>query len=180
MMSAAIYACYKTLLLVQPAIRQALCDRHKWIFHDTSYEAMQNIRITELEVRDPGVIDPQLLNLIDQTLGQQARRIVCLKPVSSPVAGSNCGPQVRLSLCRKDVPVRIGVDWSNEATTLALSKLPAGMPAAEAFVSVVEKAGSFASYDPVQPSLLRSSPVANPGSDPATWPRLVDVRDDRI
>jgi hypothetical protein len=86
MMSAAIYARYKNLMLVEPPVRKALFGRHEWMFHDTPYEAMQKIRFTELEVRDPGVIDRQLLDLIDQTLGRGARSILCLKPASSPVA----------------------------------------------------------------------------------------------
>ena len=141
---------------------------------------MQNVRITELEVRDPGVIDPQLLHLIDQTLGRQARRMVCMKPATSPVGGSSFGTQVRFALCRKDVPARIGMDWSNDATTLVLNKLPGDVPPTEAFVKVVAAAGSFASYDPVNRSLLRISPAAAPNSDPAMWPRLVDVRDDTV
>lgn len=179
-MWAAIYARHKHLLLVEPAVGQALLDRHKWVFHDTSYDAMQNIQITELDVRDPGVIDPQLLDLIDQTLGRQARQMVCLKPAISRVAGSSFGLQVRFALCRDDLPVRIGVDWSNDATALAQNKLSGDVPADEAFVKVVEEAGSLASYDPIQPSLLRISPAAAPDSDPATWPRLVDVQDDAV
>ena len=180
MMSAAIYSRYKHLLLVDPPVRQALLDRHKWVFHDTSYEAMLNIRMTELEVRDPGVIDPQLLDFIDKTLGLQARRMVCLKPAISPVAGSSFGPQVRFALCRTDIPLRLGVDWSNDATTLALNRIPGDAPGAESFVNVVDEAGSFASYDSISPSLLRISPAAAPGADPGTWPRLVDVRDDTL
>jgi hypothetical protein len=141
---------------------------------------VQNIRKTELRASDPGDSNVELLELIDRTLGREARRIVCLKPSTSSVKGSSFDQQVRLALCGKDVPGRIGVDWSNLATLLALGKLPDGMPATAAFVKVVEEAGSFASYDPIISSLLRISPAAAPGSDPATWPRLVDVRDDTV
>jgi hypothetical protein len=106
--------------------------------------------------------------------------MVCLKPSSSPLTGSSFGPRVRFALSGKDVPGRLGVDWSNDASALALDKLPGDVPTAEAFVKVAEDAGSFASYDSVQPSLLRICPAAAPGSDPAVWPRLVDVRDDTI
>ena len=109
---AAIYARHTHLLLVEPVVRQALLDRHKWVFHETSYERMHKIRVTELRVGDPGVIDTELLDLIDQTLGREARCMVFLKPATSPVRGSSFGTQVRFALCRKDVPARIGVDWS--------------------------------------------------------------------
>ena len=177
-MTAPIYARQTHLLLIEPAFRQALLDRHKWVFHETSYGAVQSIRNTELRVCDPGVIDGQLLELIDRTLGREARLMVFLKTVASHVEGSSLGRQVKFALCRKDVPARIGVDWSSDATTLALTKVPNAMPPAAAFVKVVEEAGSFASYDPIISSLLRISPAAAPGSDPAGWPRLVDLRND--
>jgi hypothetical protein len=146
------------LMLVKPDVRQALLDRHKWVFHETSYERMWKIKITQLQVSDPGMVDTDMLSLIDQTLGRDARCVVFLKPTGSPVTGSSPGDQVRLAICRDDVPNRVGVDWSSLATFLEVKRIPDSMQTKDAFVKVVEKAGSFLSYDPVASSLLRICP----------------------
>src|ERR1700751_1903148 len=91
-------------LLVKPAVRQALLDRHKWVFHETSYGAVQNIRMTELRAAAPGDSNVELLELIDRTLGREARRSVCLKPATSSVKGSSFDQQVWLALYGQEMP----------------------------------------------------------------------------
>jgi hypothetical protein len=173
-----IYDDFEQLLLVDEQSRLALLAENEWFFHDTSVENMKSIRSTSLEPRDPGIIDPEALRVIDTTLGRVGRKVVCLKSIRSHVQGSlePFATVVRLAIHKAHLPHRLGIDLSNTATKLVLGKIPRDAMPSVAFMRAVRETESFVSYDAIDASVLRVCPAGSgPQSDPAGWPVLTDT-----
>jgi hypothetical protein len=176
-----IYDDFKQLLLVDEQSRQALLTENKWFFHDTSLNNMKSIRSTSLEPRDPGIIDPDALRVIDSTLGRAGRKVICLKSIRSHVQGSldPFASVVRLAIYKGHLPSLVGIDLSNTATKRALGKIPPGTASSAAFIKAVQETESFVCYDAINASLLRVCPAGSSAqSNPAGWPVLTDAKHD--
>jgi hypothetical protein len=163
----------KDLILASPEARQALIDRSPWYFHDTSIDAIKSIRVAKLNAKDPGAIDPDVLALVDATLGTRA--MVCFKPVGSPLYGSSGGKQGRLALPSSLLPEKVGVDWSNTAYAFYLPKIPLHTPPIDTFLRLVKDMDGFSAYADFKPSDLRVCIEGQPLDDPTTWPLLTNA-----
>jgi hypothetical protein len=161
-------------------MRDALGMAYKWFIHVTPLDRVQSI------------CQRGLLPHADAATNDFVRRhiggcgeIVCFHPLGALMVpgGTAASPLVTLAIVRDDLPLRIGVDFSQMgAYGLAeeLRKDRSERSAAEIFVEVARRLGSIISFDAVRPSALRAFVGGCPPHNPLTWPLLVNVRDEAL
>jgi hypothetical protein len=139
------------------ALRDALIGRFGWFFHTTRKSALPSIRSEGLRpIMPDGYFLADLPNVIRETIGDGAKRVVCLSPQGSlqmnvdksSVLDPDAPEMAHLAMRATDLPTRVGLDWSypynwNLAETIRVDNLDSSAVAVE----VARRSGSVVSYD---------------------------------
>ncbi|MPR09861.1 hypothetical protein [Microvirga tunisiensis] len=155
--------------------RNALLNRFDWFFHTTPVGAIETIRTSGLEPRDPGARpDP----VVTEMLGPGGDRILCVRPRGSTVlALGKEGFLCQLAVEASDLPNRVGLDWSFPNNWHLLDIYMKEYPEqgiGAIFAEIARATGSVASYDLIPPTTLRIGPARLIDPDPGSWPKLID------
>jgi hypothetical protein len=158
------------------AARAALTVRYPWFLNVSDTDRFDKIRVQGLKPFDPGCAPPDLAL---KHLGDRAREILCLRPLSTfdttPKRGN---PRFVLAVAGAHLPDLIGLDWSYDGTW-TLPDIIKGdtpdMPDDQIFCEVVRRRGSVVSYSGIAVPPLRVRSTGLPEGDPESWPALTSV-----
>lgn len=163
------------------AIHAALCRRYCWFEHVGRFDRYQSYRADGLQPRDPYREDDG--SATPTTAIETTRSVVCLRPVDSSQSKPNRGDrQFLMAVSNSDLPARIGVDQSHTSaisTAADQRRLHPTWSNASIFIDLAHRLGSFVSYDPISPSVIRVFAGGSSMYDPETWPILAQT-DERL
>lgn len=158
------------------SIHAALVRRYCWFEHVGRIDRYRSYQSSGLELRDPYQPDRAAAA---EPPGDPSRLVVCLRPIdstnSTPTRGER---QFRMAISSDDLPMKIGMDQSHgPAVGMAaeLRRTHPGWSNSAVFVEVAHRLGSFASCDPIAPSVIRVWTRDSSQYNPETWPLLVDT-----
>lgn len=157
-------------------LRELFCERYGWVTHETGLCLLSEIRRTGLQPRQPCHLPAALAgNSLDNAA------IVCLKPWGSVAAtgSSHGGEKLTLAVKSSDLPRMLALDWSYEFQAVLTLWQSCSQSKAEFCLAVVAEFGSVVALETIPVAALRVRTKGS-GSDPATWPTLIEAKTDQV
>lgn len=169
--------------------RLALTKKFSWFIHETPLPNLPSIcRNGLLPMKDfPPPED------VRTYFGSSSIPILCLHPLGSLLVprgaansldlpmGASEPKRVKLALSSRDLPKRVGLDWSYEWKLQELRFHRTIDDSLDVIgCSIAHEFGSVVSYDPISPSHLRICTSAAESINPDDWPFLSEANESEI
>jgi hypothetical protein len=159
--------------------RAAVADRYAFLVHRARLSSLPSIRAIGLRPALQPTAGDVKLSVISSALGGVLPPILCLSPPEHRITFTAAFESVELAVVAKELPQRIGVDWSCGSTWTRVEQFwedaPTGGLEGAVFAGV-DFCKSVISYDAIPPASLRIR-LKESAADATTWPRLTDATD---
>ena len=167
------------------AARAAMVKQFSWFEHKAPVSAFDRIKAIGLEPRPVRGFFGSVPTIVARRIPVNSNCVVCLWPKGKSilVVGADEGESLfRLAVRPKDLPVRLGVDWSFDAPWAAAERLRTqheNRDIGELFAYIANEYGTFLSYDPIPPEALLVQ-LKDQGDDALNWEPLMKTDVDTI
>jgi len=176
-------------LRLAPEFRSELSAKYKWFIHETPFSNLPGIREKGLLPMQDARPPEEVVSFV----GSTDVPILCLHPLGSKLTprgaqkslvlplGAPEPKRVKLAVSSRDLPKKIGLDWSY-AWEFQEPRLQSANPENLPVIgcAVAHEFGSIVSYEPISSKLLRICTKQTDFVDPAYWCFLNEVDDNEI
>lgn len=176
-------------LKLMPKFRSELFARYKWFIHETPFSNLSGIK-------EKGLLpmqDARPPEEVSSYFGTADVPILCLHPLGSQLCprgaekslvlplGAPEPRRVKLAVSARDLPEKIGLDWSY-AWDIQKARLQLADRERLHVIgcAVAHEFGSIVSYDSISSTLLRICTKPDASIDPSCWRPLNEVDDNEI
>jgi len=176
---------HNNLLKDMPGVRSALIDQYQWFIHTTPEENIKSISSTGLEARSDDIAPSE----VQKMFNLKRVPILCLHPLGATICpkgacnnyilpiGSPDPKSVSLAVMGRNLPSRLGLDWSYEWRLISNRfKMYSQDSITEFTLRIANEFGSIVSYDNIPSQNLRIFNKGNAPDNPDTWMPLTDYK----